>query len=143
MDRSRYARPHWRIGECDALRDHALDIRGPRRGHEIPRTLDAQAGITRETFFVLRRARRKGEIGELMDDCLRRRGLDRARERIRIEHIDHDRLGAEGPQRVALVGRASGADDGMSDRSQQRREPLPYRPTRPGQKYFHCVLNRR
>ena len=87
----------WRIGECDALRDHALDIRGPRCGHEIARTLDAQAGITRETFFILRRARRKGEIGELMYDCLRRRGPDRARERIRIEHIDHDRLGAEGP----------------------------------------------
>jgi len=41
----------------------------------------------------------------------RRGSPDNTRELIRIEHIDHNRLGAEGTQNTSLVSGASGADD--------------------------------
>ena len=111
-----------------------------RRRHEIARPFDAQAGIARNALVVLRRARRKGQIRELMDDCVRRRRADSARERLRIENINHHRLGPERAHALGFVGRPRAADDGMSDRAQQRRELAPDRPACTGQKDFHCAL---
>ncbi len=100
------------------MSDHALHIRRTRCGDKIACSLDAQAGIAREAFFILWHARREGEIRELMDDRLRRRSLDRTRECICIENIDHHRLGAKGPQSIGLVSGPCGADDGMPDHTQ-------------------------
>ena len=44
------------------------------------------------------------QIGELMDDDLRRGSLHGARERRRIEHIDHCRFGPERAQRGNFLG---------------------------------------
>ena len=100
-------------------------------------SLDTKPRIARNAFVVLWRARREGEIRELVNDHLWRRGTDSARERFRIENIDHDRLGPERAHAVRLIGRPRGADDSMSDRAQQRRELAPDRPACTGQKYFH------
>ena len=123
----------------DALRDHALDVGGARGGNQVARALDAQPRIARKAFLVLRRAGRESEIGELMNDRLRRRRLDRARKGLGVEHVDHHRLGAERAQRVGLFGRARGADHRMAGGTQQRRQPAPDRPARSGQKDFHEI----
>jgi hypothetical protein len=123
------------------LRDHALHVRSFRSRHKVARSLDAQTGIAREAFLVLRRARCKGEIRQLMDDGLWHRCADRARERFRVEDIDDNRLGTELAQGISLVRRPRRADDGVADRAQQRRELAPDRPARSCQKYFHAALN--
>jgi hypothetical protein len=103
----------------------------------------SQTRIALEAFLVLWRARRERQISELVYQHLRRGGPDNTRELIGIKQIDHDRLGAEGTQGISLVSRASGANDAMSGRAQQPRDPAPDCSTRSGQKYFHCMLSRR
>jgi hypothetical protein len=130
----------WRVDESDALHNQTPYAGSLGCGHQIARSVNAQTRIAFEAFLILWRARRERQISELVYHHLRRGSPDNTRELIRIEHIDHNRLGAEGTQNAGLVSRASGADDDMSGRTQQRREPTPDYSTRPGQKYFHCVL---
>ena len=129
-----------RIDEGDALRDQPAHAGRLRRGHQIARTLDAQARVALEPLVESRCAGCAGQIGELMDDDLRRGGEHGARKRRGVEHVDHHRLGAESAQRFGLVGGARGADDGVPGRAQQRRQSTPDRSARSGQKYFHADL---
>jgi hypothetical protein len=65
------------------------------------------------------------------------RCADGARKRLCIKYINHDRLGAELAQRISLVSRPRGADDGVSDCAQQWRELAPDCPACASQKYLH------
>jgi hypothetical protein len=102
---------------------------------QVACAFDAQAGIACKTFLVLRRARRKCEIGELMQDDIGGSRLDCAGERLCIKNIDDHRLGAESAQRAGLVCRTRGAENGMSCGSQQRRKPPSIAPA-PARKIF-------
>jgi hypothetical protein len=94
------ARP-WRVNEGDALRNQTPHTGILGCGHQIARS------VMRRRSLILRHARCEREISALVYDHLRRGGLDNTRERIRIEHIGNDWLGAEGMQSVGLVSRAS------------------------------------
>src|SRR5664280_2821620 len=55
----------------EGTRDQARHAGGLGGGGQIARSLDAQLRIALEPFFVAWRARRKGQVGELMHDDLR------------------------------------------------------------------------
>jgi len=126
--------------EGNALRDHAADIRRACGVDKVAGALDAQPRVARQAFLILRRARSEGEIGELMDDGLRRRGFDGGGKRFGIEHVDDDRLGTECAQRCGLVGRARRADNRMTSRFEKRRQPAADGAAGAGEKNPHANI---
>ena len=96
-----------------ALCHEPLDSRSARRGQQVVRALGAQP--VRQLEALLEAAEvDAGQRGQLMDDRVRLRLRHGGHDRVAVERVEHDRLGAQIPDQARLCLAASGADDLMA-----------------------------
>jgi hypothetical protein len=79
--------------------------------------------LVREGAVEVAQAVQAGEAGELVHDRVGLRGDDRGDDRVAVEAVDDDRLGARRAQRAGLRGRAGRAGDLVAGGGEQRHEP--------------------
>src|SRR6516225_2940671 len=111
-----------RVGKGDALHEETTRRGGLRRGNEIARAFDANAGILRISRNDERRIELARQIGELMDDDSGLCGADRRHQRRRVENVEH---GGHHPCPRKLArgrGRARRAGDLVPGAKQKRHQ---------------------
>jgi hypothetical protein len=118
-----------------ALRDEA---RGSR-GQQVVRALRAQPVRQGEVLVELLQVARAGQRGGLVHDRVGRDPLHRLARGGCIQHVEHERLGAGGPQTLALLRRARGAHDLVPCTHQSRDKRPANSPRRSRYQHLHVI----
>src|SRR5215469_16788350 len=82
----------WRIDPSDALRDKSVRARFTGRSHQVPGSLAADAGVSRQRLGHLTGIKARWEVGELMNYDLWASCRQRSRQGLRVEHVNDHRL---------------------------------------------------
>src|SRR5882757_5247478 len=84
-----------RVGPGDALRDQSTRAGLARGCDKVASSFVADAGVAGEGAGSLRRIVNRSQVRQLVHDDVWLRLKDGRRQRLRVEHVNHDRSRAE------------------------------------------------